>query len=196
MRLTGIPDSYVLAQGTTTASEMQLANGNLHTYTPALEAHFTAAQSIYPAYYSFPSADRPTDAENTVTTIQSTDYIVMEFYQLSGPDRELIVKGGNFQGVNAQDLHATQAAINYIKHCNEAQTLGGSYEPPQAIQSALMQRVERPPAETGRGSRHGCEYWVCHWPGCLKKTKRKPNATKHLLAHTHCKPEACPVDGW
>lgn len=170
---------------------------NPTTHTSTFDAHFAAVSSIQPAYYSFSSADRVTAAQNDIITMPSMDYIMMEFYQLPGPERELIVKGGNLPPLSsAQDLHATQAAINYIKHCNEAQIQGGSYEPSQTIQSALMQRVERPPAETGRGSRHGCEYWVCHWPGCLKQTKRKPNATKHLLSHTQCKPEVCPVDGW
>jgi hypothetical protein len=154
---------------------------------PTQSAHFVP--SSHPLYWEYnPRADNL-----AMSSYPSPSYHVMQqFYQLPIHHQEHLLKlVGHPQALEQQDPDALLAAITLVRQWSAADAQGGSYTIPQQIENALMRRVQRPPAETGPGSRQGCQHWVCLWPGCEKETRRRPNATRHLLSHTEAKPEVC-----
>ena len=167
------------------------------THVPA---HFPLAPPIQPAPF-VPSShslyrDCTLDADNLAMSshLSPINHVMQQFYQLPNDQQEHLLKLVDHpQALERQDPNALRAAINLVVEWSAADARGGTYTIPKHIESALMLRVQRPPAETGPGSRQGCQHWVCLWPGCEKETRRRPNATRHLLSHTEAKPEICTI---
>jgi hypothetical protein len=164
------------------------------THVPVQPAHFPVQSTPFvpsprPLYQE---CHPDTDNLAMPSYLSPIRHVMQQFYQLPPHEQEHLLKlVGHPQALEQHDPDAVRAAINLVRQCSAADAQGGSYSVPQQIQSALMRRVQRPPAETGVGSRQGCLCWVCLWPGCEKETRRRPNATRHLLSHTEAKPEVC-----
>ena len=139
----------------------------------------------YSSQCSSPEIDDPTMRSYPLHLQQ----VIIQLCRLPPDQQELLLKPiGHPQNFQKQDPVVLQAAIDLIVQCRAT---GGQFIVSDEAERALMLRVQRPPSETGPGSRQGCMHWRCLWPGCEKTTKRKPNATRHLLSHTGAKPEVC-----
>lgn len=166
------------------------------THVPDLPTHLSIAAPVQSPSLIIPSL-QPLSHPSTNNPAMSSylspiQHVMVQFYQLPPHQKELLLKlVSHPEALVHQDADTLRAAIDLVIQCNAADEQGGSYTIPQQIENALMRRVQRPPAESGIGSRQGCQHWVCLWPGCVKETRRKPNATRHLLSHTEAKPEAC-----
>jgi hypothetical protein len=93
--------------------------------------------------------------------------------------------------MEAASTHVYQAMREFEAFCDSADT-DSPAKLPDRIVDQLLERVARPEAEKGPGSRNGAAFFRCRWPCCGKETKRKPNAISHLFSHASYKPFGCP----